>query len=175
MRIILNQSEIMSMLQTVINQNVVPNTKIKDFEIKGLRMQEGYQLEIITEDVTQFNDFVEDVEEDVEIINLIFNETSAKSDSAEAFEPKAKTEFEVETESQKQSQDTTTEDIFSDKQAKLEEMTEEAIGVASTVKDASDVFATEPDEPTVSDDVDIFGNPTVKPTQTVDTTESLFS
>ena len=50
-------------------------------------------------------------------------------------------------------------------------MTEESIGNASTTKDASDVFGQTDEE----EDVDIFGNPSVKPVQEKDETESLFS
>ena len=52
----------------------------------------------------------------------------------------------------------------------FEEVTEESIGNASTTKDAGDIFGQTDEE-----DVDIFGNPSVKPVQEKNETESLFS
>ena len=52
----------------------------------------------------------------------------------------------------------------------FEEATEESIGNASTTKDAGDIFGQTDEE-----DVDIFGNPSVKPVQEKNETESLFS
>ena len=71
MRIILNQAEITAMLQTVLNQNIFPKTVLKYFEVKGLRTQDGYQLEIVTEDVTDFMDLNDEEAED-DIVELIF-------------------------------------------------------------------------------------------------------
>lgn len=49
MKIVLNHEEILAMLQNYVAQVVVPNLQVKDFDVKGLRTQEGYQLEINTD------------------------------------------------------------------------------------------------------------------------------
>ena len=180
MRIILNQTEITAMLQTVLNQNILPKTQLKDFEIKGLRTQDGYQLEIVTEDVTNFVDLNDEETED-EIVELIFANplgtpiTVPDSDSVsdpdkatESVEQKPLFESGESTEPTEKATETVpateTKGIF-------EEVTEESIGNASSTKDASDVFGQTDEE----EDVDIFGNPSVKPVQKKDETESLFS
>lgn len=184
MRIILNQAEITAMLQTVLNQNILPKTQLKEFEVKGLRTQDGYQLEIVTEDVTDFVDLNDEETEDeiVELIfanlgtpitvpdsdpvnNLVSDPVSDQDKATEStkqkplFEPEEPTEKVIETVPA-----TEAKDIF-------EEVTEESIGNASTTKDASDVFGQTDEE----EDVDIFGNPSVKSVQEKNETESLFS
>ena len=181
MRIILNQAEITAMLQTVLNQNILPKTTLKDFEVKGLRTQDGYQLEIVTEDVTDFVDLNDEEAED-EIIALIFANpldtpvsipdsdqvNDQVSDPVAVPAQEEQNQLIESTESTEEAAETvpTTEakGIF-------EEVTEESIGNASTTKDASDVFGQTDEE----EDVDIFGNPSVKPVQEKDETESLFS
>lgn len=178
MRIILNQAEITAMLQTVLNQNILPKTQIKDFEVKGLRTQDGYQLEIVTEDVTDFVDLNDEEIED-DIVELIFanplgtpvtvpdsDPVSDKDEATKSTEQKPL--FEPEEQAQK-----TTESVpTTEAKGIFEEVTEESIGNASTTKDASDVFGQTDEE---EEDVDIFGNPSVKPVQEKDETESLFS
>ena len=183
MRIILNQVEITAMLQTVLNQNILPKTQLKEFEVKGLRTQDGYQLEIVTEDVTDFVDLNDEEVED-DIVELIFanplgtpvtvpdsdpvvsdsvvsdqDKTTESTEQKPLFEPEEQAEEAVE--------------LVPTTEAKgiFEEVTEESIGNASTTKDASDVFGQTDEE----EDVDIFGNPSVKPVQEKDETESLFS
>lgn len=180
MRIILNQTEITAMLQTVLNQNILPKTQLKDFEVKGLRTQDGYQLEIVTEDVTNFVDLNDEETED-EIVELIFanplgtpitvpdsDPVSDPDKATESIEQKPLFESGESTEPTEKATETVpateTKGIF-------EEVTEESIGNASSTKDASDVFG-QTDE---KEDVDIFGNPSVKPVQKKDETESLFS
>lgn len=181
MRIILNQTEITAMLQTVLNQNILPKTTLKDFEVKGLRTQDGYQLEIVTEDVTDFMDLNDEEAED-EIVELIFANplgtpasipdsdpiSDPVSDSVAVPAQEEQSQLIEPTESAEEATETvpTTEakGIF-------EEVTEESIGNASTTKDASDVFGQTDEE----EDVDIFGNPSVKPVQEKDKTENLFS
>ena len=174
MRIILNQAEITAMLQTVLNQNILPKTQLKEFEVKGLRTQDGYQLEIVTEDVTDFVDLNDEEVED-DIVALIFAnplgtpvsvpdsdqvDTPTQEEQSQLVEPTESAEETTETVST-----TEAKGIF-------EEVTEESIGNASTTKDASDVFGQTDKE---EEDVDIFGNPSVKPVQEKDETESLFS
>ena len=180
MRIILNQTEITAMLQTVLNQNILPKTQLKDFEVKGLRTQDGYQLEIVTEDVTNFVDLNDEETED-EIVELIFanplgtpitvpdsDPVSDPDKATESIEQKPLFESGESTEPTEKATETVpateTKGIF-------EEVTEESIGNASTTKDAGDVFGQTNEE----EDVDIFGNPSVKPVQKKDETESLFS
>lgn len=177
MRIILNQTEITAMLQTVLNQNILPKTQLKEFEVKGLRTQDGYQLEIVTEDVTDFVDLNDEETED-EIVELIFanplgtpisipdsDPVSDQNKATESTEQKPLFESEEPTEK-------VTETVPATESTEhFEEVTEESIGNASTTKDASDVFGQTDEE----EDVDIFGNPSVKPVQEKDETESLFS
>lgn len=177
MRIILNQTEITAMLQTVLNQNILPKTQLKEFEVKGLRTQDGYQLEIVTEDVTDFVDLNDEETED-EIVELIFanplgtpisipdsdpindqNKATESTEQKPLFEPAEPSKKATETVPATESTE------------HFEEVTEESIGNASTTKDASDVFGQTDEE----EDVDIFGNPSVKPVQEKDETESLFS
>lgn len=182
MRIILNQTEITAMLQTVLNQNILPKTQLKDFEVKGLRTQDGYQLEIVTEDVTNFVDLNDEETED-EIVELIFanplgtpitvpdsDPVSDPEKATESIEQKPLFESGESTEPTEKATETVpateTKGIF-------EEVTEESIGNASSTKDASDVFGQTDEEE--EEDVDIFGNPSVKPVQKKDETESLFS
>ena len=177
MRIILNQTEITAMLQTVLNQNILPKTVLKDFEVKGLRTQDGYQLEIVTEDVTDFMDLnVEEAEDD--IVELIFanpldtpdgtSDNNSVSDSVTIpVQDEQDTLFEP-----TQAVEEVTESVpVTENKGVFEEVTEESIGNASTTKDASDVFGQTNEE----EDVDIFGNPSVKPVQEKNDTESLFS
>ena len=178
MRIILNQAEITAMLQTVLNQNILPKTQLKEFEVKGLRTQDGYQLEIVTEDVTNFVDLNNEETED-EIVGLIFAnplgtpisipDSNPVSDPDQATEStKQKPLFE----SDEQAQEATETVPTTEAKGIFEEVTEESIGNASTTKDANDVFGQTDEE---KEDVDIFGNPSVKPVQKKDETESLFS
>lgn len=177
MRIILNQAEITAMLQTVLNQNILPKTQIKDFEVKGLRTQDGYQLEIVTEDVTDFVDLNDEEVED-DIVELIFAnplgtpvtipDSDPVSDQDKATEStKQKPLFEPDEQVEEAVESVPTTEA----KGIFEEVTEESIGNASTTKDASDVFGQTDEE----EDVDIFGNPSVKPVQEKDETESLFS
>lgn len=187
MRIILNQTEITAMLQTVLNQNIFPKTQLKEFEVKGLRTQDGYQLEIVTEDVTNFVDLNDEETED-EIVELIFANlgtpiTVPDSDPVNNLVSDPVSDQDKATESTKQKPLFETDEptkpaeeaveLVPTTEAKgiFEEVTEESIGNASTTKDASDVFGQTDEE----EDVDIFGNPSVKPVQEKDETESLFS
>ena len=177
MRIILNQTEIAAMLQTVLNQNIIPQTQLKDFEVKGLRTQDGYQLEIVTEDVTEFAD-LNDAEIEDDIVELIFTNPLDTPDSTSdnnsvndsvtiPVQDEQDTLFEP-----TQAVEEITESVpATENKGVFEEVTEESIGNASTTKDASDVFGQTNEE----EDVDIFGNPSVKPVQAKDDTESLFS
>lgn len=177
MRIILNQAEITAMLQTVLNQNILPKTQLKEFEVKGLRTQDGYQLEIVTEDVTDFVDLNDEEVED-DIVALIFanplgtpvtvpdsDPVSDQDKAAESTEQKPL--FETDEPAQEAAESVPTTEA----KGIFEEVTEESIGNASTTKEASDVFGQTDEE----EDVDIFGNPSVKPVQEKDETESLFS
>ena len=76
------------------------------------------------------------------------------------------------TESTESAEETTETVSTTEAKGIFEEVTEESIGNASTTKDASDVFGQTDKE---EEDVDIFGNPSVKPVQEKDETESLFS
>lgn len=180
MRIILNQTEITAMLQTVLNQNILPKTQLKEFEVKGLRTQDGYQLEIVTEDVTDFVDLNDEEVED-DIVEFIFanplgtpvtvpdsDPVSDQDKAAESTEQKPLFETDEPT---KPAEEATESVPTPEAEGIFEEVTEESIGNASTTKDASDVFGQTDEE----EDVDIFGNPSVKPVQEKDETESLFS
>lgn len=180
MRIILNQVEITAMLQTVLNQNILPKTQLKEFEVKGLRTQDGYQLEIVTEDVTDFVDLNDEEVED-DIVELIFanplgtpvtvpdsDPVSDQDKAAESTEQKPLFETDEPT---KPAEEATESVPTPEAEGIFEEVTEESIGNASTTKDASNVFGQTDEE----EDVDIFGNPSVKPVQEKDETESLFS
>lgn len=184
MRIILNQAEITAMLQTVLNQNILPKTQLKEFEVKGLRTQDGYQLEIITEDVTDFVD-LNDWEAEDEIVELIFANplgtpisipdsnpvsdlVSDQDKAAESTEQKPLFETDEPT---KPAEEATESVPTPEAEGIFEEVTEESIGNASTTKDASNVFGQTDEE----EDVDIFGNPSVKPVQEKNEIESLFN
>lgn len=180
MRIILNQVEITAMLQTVLNQNILPKTQLKEFEVKGLRTQDGYQLEIVTEDVTDFVDLNDEEVED-DIVELIFanplgtpvtvpdsDPVSDQDKAAESTEQKPLFETDEPT---KPAEEATESVPTPEAEGIFEEVTEESIGNASTTKDASNVFGQTDEE----EDVDIFGNPSVKSVQEKDETESLFS
>lgn len=178
MRIILNQTEITAMLQTVLNQNILPKTTLKEFEVKGLRTQDGYQLEIVTEDVTDFMDLNAEEAED-EIVELIFANPLGTPASIPDSDPISDSVAVPAQEEQSQliepteSAEEVTETVpTTEAKGIFEEVTEESIGNASTTKDASDVFGQTDEE---EEDVDIFGNPSVKPVQEKDETESLFS
>lgn len=181
MRIILNQVEITAMLQTVLNQNILPKTQLKEFEVKGLRTQDGYQLEIVTEDVTDFVDLNDEEVED-DIVGLIFANplgtpvTVPDSDPVVSDQDKTTESTEqkplFETDEPTKPAEEATESVPTpEAEGIFEEVTEESIGNASTTKDASNVFGQTDEE----EDVDIFGNPSVKPVQAKDDTESLFS
>ena len=177
MRIILNQTEITAMLQTVLNQNILPKTVLKDFEVKGLRTQDGYQLEIVTEDVTDFMDLNDEEAED-DIVELIFanpldtpDSTSDNNSVSDSVTIPAQDEQDTLFEPTKAVEEVTESVPVTENKGVFEEVTEESIGNASTTKDASDVFGQTNEE----EDVDIFGNPSVKPVQAKDETESLFS
>lgn len=177
MRIILNQTEITAMLQTVLNQNILPKTVLKDFEVKGLRTQDGYQLEIVTEDVTDFMDLnVEEAEDD--IVELIFanpldtpDSTSDNNSVSDSVTIPVQDEQDTLFEPTQAVEEVTESVPVTENKGVFEEVTEESIGNASTTKDASDVFGQTNEE----EDVDIFGNPSVKPVQEKNDTESLFS
>lgn len=176
MRIILNQAEITAMLQTVLNQNILPKTVLKDFEVKGLRTQDGYQLEIVTEDVTDFMDLNDEEAED-DIVELIFanplDTPISIPDSDPVTDPvntPAQEEQSQLIESTEPVEETTKTIPTTEAKGIFEEATEESIGNASTTKDAGDIFGQTDEE-----DVDIFGNPSVKPVQEKNETESLFS
>lgn len=180
MRIILNQAEITAMLQTVLNQNIFPKTVLKYFEVKGLRTQDGYQLEIVTEDVTDFVDLNDEEAED-DIVELIFanplDTPISIPDSDPVTDPVTDPVNTPAQEEQSQLDESTepveeaTETIpTTEAKGIFEEVTEESIGNASTTKDAGDIFGQTDEE-----DVDIFGNPSVKPVQEKNETESLFS
>ena len=177
MRIILNQAEITAMLQTVLNQNIIPQTQLKDFEVKGLRTQDGYQLEIVTEDVTEFADLNDDEIED-DIVELIFanpldtpDSTSDNNSVSDSVTIPVQDEQDTLFEPTQAVEEVTESVPVTENKGVFEEVTEESIGNASTTKDASDVFGQTNEE----EDVDIFGNPSVKPVQAKDDTESLFS
>ena len=177
MRIILNQAEITAMLQTVLNQNILPKTVLKDFEVKGLRTQDGYQLEIVTEDVTDFMDLIDEEAED-DIVELIFanplDTPISIPDSDPVTDPvntPAQEEQSQLIESTEPVEEATKTIPTTEAKGIFEEATEESIGNASTTKDAGDVFGQTNEE----EDVDIFGNPSVKPVQEKNETESLFS
>lgn len=177
MRIILNQAEITAMLQTVLNQNILPKTVLKDFEVKGLRTQDGYQLEIVTEDVTDFMDLTDEEAED-DIVELIFanplDTPISIPDSDPVTDPvntPAQEEQSQLIESTEPVEEATKTIPTTEAKGIFEEATEESIGNASTTKDAGDVFGQTNEE----EDVDIFGNPSVKPVQEKNETESLFS
>lgn len=177
MRIILNQTEITAMLQTVLNQNIIPQTQLKEFEVKGLRTQDGYQLEIVTEDVTEFADLNDDVIED-DIVELIFanpldtpDSTSDNNSVSDSVTIPVQDEQDTLFEPTQAVEEVTESVPVTENKGVFEEVTEESIGNASTTKDASDVFGQTNEE----EDVDIFGNPSVKPVQAKDDTESLFS
>lgn len=177
MRIILNQTEITAMLQTVLNQNILPKTVLKDFEVKGLRTQDGYQLEIVTEDVTDFMDLNDEEAED-DIVELIFanpldtpDSTSDNNSVSDSVTIPVQDEQDTLFEPTKAVEEVTESVPVTENKGVFEEVTEESIGNASTTKDASDVFGQTNEE----EDVDIFGNPSVKPVQAKDETESLFS
>lgn len=176
MRIILNQAEITAMLQTVLNQNILPKTVLKDFEVKGLRTQDGYQLEIVTEDVTDFMDLNDEEAED-DIVELIFanplDTPISIPDSDPVTDPvntPAQEEQSQLVESTEPVEEATKTIPTTEAKGIFEEVTEESIGNASTTKDAGDIFGQTDEE-----DVDIFGNPSVKPVQEKNETESLFS
>ena len=176
MRIILNQAEITAMLQTVLNQNILPKTVLKDFEVKGLRTQDGYQLEIVTEDVTDFVDLNDEEAED-DIVELIFanplDTPISIPDSDPVTDPvntPAQEEQSQLVESTEPVEEATKTIPTTEAKGIFEEVTEESIGNASTTKDAGDIFGQTDEE-----DVDIFGNPSVKPVQEKNETESLFS
>ena len=176
MRIILNQAEITAMLQTVLNQNILPKTVLKDFEVKGLRTQDGYQLEIVTEDVTDFMDLNDEEAED-DIVDLIFanplDTPISIPDSDPVTDPvntPAQEEQSQLVESTEPVEEATKTIPTTEAKGIFEEATEESIGNASTTKDAGDIFGQTDEE-----DVDIFGNPSVKPVQEKNETESLFS
>lgn len=176
MRIILNQAEITAMLQTVLNQNILPKTVLKDFEVKGLRTQDGYQLEIVTEDVTDFMDLNDEEAED-DIVELIFanplDTPISIPDSDPVTDPvntPAQEEQSQLVESTEPVEEATKTIPTTEAKGIFEEATEESIGNASTTKDAGDIFGQTDEE-----DVDIFGNPSVKPVQEKNETESLFS
>lgn len=176
MRIILNQAEITAMLQTVLNQNIFPKTVLKYFEVKGLRTQDGYQLEIVTEDVTDFVDLNDEEAED-DIVELIFANPLDTPISIPDSDPVTDPVNTPAQEEQSQLDESTepveeaTETIpTTEAKGIFEEVTEESIGNASTTKDAGDIFGQTDEE-----DVDIFGNPSVKPVQEKNETESLFS
>lgn len=176
MRIILNQAEITAMLQTVLNQNILPKTVLKDFEVKGLRTQDGYQLEIVTEDVTDFMDLNDEEAED-DIVELIFanplDTPISIPDSDPVTDPvntPAQEEQSQLIESTEPVEEATKTIPTTEAKGIFEEATEESIGNASTTKDAGDIFGQTDEE-----DVDIFGNPSVKPVQEKNETESLFS
>ena len=176
MRIILNQTEITAMLQTVLNQNILPKTVLKDFEVKGLRTQDGYQLEIVTEDVTDFMDLNDEEAED-DIVELIFanplDTPISIPDSDPVTDPvntPAQEEQSQLVESTEPVEEATKTIPTTEAKGIFEEVTEESIGNASTTKDAGDIFGQTDEE-----DVDIFGNPSVKPVQEKNETESLFS
>ena len=172
MRIILNQAEITAMLQTVLNQNILPKTLLKDFEVKGLRTQDGYQLEIVTEDVTDFVDLNDEEAED-DIVELIFTNPSGTPisipDSDPVSDPVQEKQKQL-VEPTEQTEEAAESTPAAEAKGIFEEVTEESIGNASTTKDAGDIFGQTDEE-----DVDIFGNPSVKPVQEKDETESLFS
>lgn len=177
MRIILNQTEITAMLQTVLNQNILPKTVLKDFEVKGLRTQDGYQLEIVTEDVTDFMDLNDEEAED-DIVELIFanpldtpDSTSDNNSVSDSVTIPVQDEQDTLFEPTKAVEEVTESVPVTENKGVFEEVTEESIGNASTTKDASDVFGQTNEE----EDVDIFGNPSVKPVQEKNETESLFS
>lgn len=177
MRIILNQTEITAMLQTVLNQNIIPQTQLKEFEVKGLRTQDGYQLEIVTEDVTEFADLNDDEIED-DIVELIFanpldtpDSTSDNNSVSDSVTIPVQDEQDTLFEPTQAVEEVTESVPVTENKGVFEEVTEESIGNASTTKDASDVFGQTNEE----EDVDIFGNPSVKPVQAKDDTESLFS
>ena len=177
MRIILNQAEITAMLQTVLNQNIIPQTQLKEFEVKGLRTQDGYQLEIVTEDVTEFADLNDDEIED-DIVELIFanpldtpDSTSDNNSVSDSVTIPVQDEQDTLFEPTQAVEEVTESVPVTENKGVFEEVTEESIGNASTTKDASDVFGQTNEE----EDVDIFGNPSVKPVQAKDDTESLFS
>ena len=180
MRIILNQAEITAMLQTVLNQNIFPKTVLKYFEVKGLRTQDGYQLEIVTEDVTDFMDLNDEEAED-DIVELIFanplDTPISIPDSDPVTDPvtdpvntPAQEEQSQLVESTEPVEEATKTIPTTEAKGIFEEVTEESIGNASTTKDAGDIFGQTDEE-----DVDIFGNPSVKPVQEKNETESLFS
>ena len=176
MRIILNQAEITAMLQTVLNQNILPKTVLKYFEVKGLRTQDGYQLEIVTEDVTDFMDLNDEAAED-DIVELIFanplDTPISIPDSDPVTDPvniPAQEEQSQLVESTEPVEEATKTIPTTEAKGIFEEATEESIGNASTTKDAGDIFGQTDEE-----DVDIFGNPSVKPVQEKNETESLFS
>ena len=180
MRIILNQAEITAMLQTVLNQNILPKTVLKDFEVKGLRTQDGYQLEIVTEDVTDFMDLNDEEAED-DIVELILanplDTPISIPDSDPVTDPvtdpvntPAQEEQSQLVESTEPVEEATKTIPTTEAKGIFEEVTEESIGNASTTKDAGDIFGQTDEE-----DVDIFGNPSVKPVQEKNETESLFS
>ena len=181
MRIILNQAEITAMLQTVLNQNIFPKTVLKYFEVKGLRTQDGYQLEIVTEDVTDFMDLNDEEVED-DIVELIFAnplgtpvtvpDSDPVSDQVDTPTQEEQSQLVKPTEPTESAEETTETVSTTEAKGIFEEVTEESIGNASTTKDASDVFGQTDKE---EEDVDIFGNPSVKPVQEKDETESLFS
>ncbi len=177
MRIILNQTEITAMLQTVLNQNILPKTQLKEFEVKGLRTQDGYQLEIVTEDVTEFADLYDDEIED-DIVELIFanpldtpDSTSDNNSVSDSVTIPVQDEQDTLFEPTQAVEEVTESVPVTENKGVFEEVTEESIGNASTTKDASDVFGQTDEE----EDVDIFGNPSVKPAQAKDDTESFFS
>ena len=177
MRIILNQAEITAMLQTVLNQNIIPQTQLKEFEVKGLRTQDGYQLEIVTEDVTEFAD-LSDAEIEDDIVELIFanpldtpDSTSDNNSVSDSVTIPVQDEQDTLFEPTQAVEEVTESVPVTENKGVFEEVTEESIGNASTTKDASDVFGQTNEE----EDVDIFGNPSVKPVQAKDDTESLFS
>lgn len=176
MRIILNQAEITAMLQTVLNQNILPKTVLKYFEVKGLRTQDGYQLEIVTEDVTDFMDLNDEEAED-DIVELIFanplDTPISIPDSDPVTDPvntPAQEEQSQLVESTEPVEEATKTIPTTEAKGIFEEATEESIGNASTTKNAGDIFGQTDEE-----DVDIFGNPSVKPVQEKNETESLFS
>ena len=179
MRIILNQAEITAMLQTVLNQNILPKTVLKDFEVKGLRTQDGYQLEIITEDVTDFVDLNDEEAED-DIVELIFAnpldtpisipDSDPVTDPVNTPAQEEQSQLVESTESTEPVEEVTKTIPTTEAKGIFEEVTEESIGNASTTKDAGDIFGQTDEE-----DVDIFGNPSVKPVQEKNETESLFS
>lgn len=163
MKLTFNQAEITAIIQEFINQNLAIQATVVDFDIKGLRMQEGYQLEVTTSDIKPLS--VEYGREDEQCngnhLAVIFGDLTEPAEQPTVTPVEAYIGEKTVDEKTKQVTEELSEGKPEDKPTDTKEVPQDiTVEMKSETKSVEKSIET---SPKITDmDVDIFGNPIPK-------------